>query len=71
MGFSPRSLLAWVKVAVAGGDPLGRGRATGTPSFDLDQAPPSAGQKTSRAVSRGGIVGPDDSPPEQHTCGRH
>lgn len=67
MGFSPRSLLAWFKVAIAGGDPLGRGGATGTPSFDVDVAPPSADQDTNRAVSGGGIVGPDDSPPEHHT----
>jgi hypothetical protein len=71
MGFSPRSLVAWVKVAIAGGDPLGRGGAMGTPSLRADEAPPSADQDTNRTVSGGGIVGPDDSPPEQHTPRGH
>lgn len=38
MRFSPRSLLAWIAVAIAGADPLGRDAATGIPLSDLAQA---------------------------------
>jgi hypothetical protein len=40
MRFSPRSLLAWIAVAIAGADPLGRDAATGIPLRDLSDAGP-------------------------------
>jgi len=43
MRFSPRSLLAWFKVVIAGGDPLGRGRLVGTTLSDLAEAGPDDG----------------------------
>jgi hypothetical protein len=38
MRFSPRSLLAWFKVVIAGGDPLGRGGLVGAALIDLAEA---------------------------------
>jgi hypothetical protein len=38
MRFSPRSLLAWFHVAIAGGDPLGRGAAMRMPGWERDEA---------------------------------
>jgi hypothetical protein len=38
MRFSPRSLLAWLRVAVAGGDPLGPCAAMEMPGWVLDEA---------------------------------
>ena len=38
----------------------GRGGALGTPSWTLDEAPPSADQEANAVVSGGGLVGPDD-----------
>lgn len=38
MRFSPRSLLAWIAVAIAGGEPLGRSGAMGTALLDLAEA---------------------------------
>lgn len=43
----------------------GRGGATGTPSHDLDEAPPSMAQETNWVVSGGGLVGADDSEPRR------
>jgi|EndMetStandDraft_8_1072994.scaffolds.fasta_scaffold124607_5 hypothetical protein len=43
MRFSPRSLLAWFKVVIAGGDPLGRGRLVGMALSDLAEAGPDDG----------------------------
>jgi hypothetical protein len=39
MTFSPRSLLAWIAVAIAGGDPLGHDPSMTAPSGDRDTAP--------------------------------
>jgi hypothetical protein len=53
-----RSLWAWCREVV------GRGGSTagplGIPSIDLDEAPPGIDQDANRAVSGGGMVGPDD-----------
>jgi hypothetical protein len=38
MRFSPRSLLAWIAVAIAGADPLCRDAAPGLPLSDLAEA---------------------------------
>jgi hypothetical protein len=40
MRFSPRSLWAWIAVAIAGGDPLGRDAATGMALSDLAEVGP-------------------------------
>lgn len=40
-----------------------RGGATGTPSHDADEAPPSLDQEVNRVVSGGGLVGVDDREP--------
>jgi hypothetical protein len=63
-----RSLVDWMK------DVVGRGRVSGggplgTPSHDLDEAPPGLDQESNRGVSGGGMVGPDDLP-EQHKAER-
>lgn len=42
-----------------------RGGATGTPSHDLDEAPPSLAQETNWVVSGGGLVGSDDTEPRR------
>jgi hypothetical protein len=39
MRFSPRSLLAWIAVAIAGGDPLGHDPSMATSLRDLAHAP--------------------------------
>jgi len=39
MRFSPRSLLAWIAVAIAGGDPLGQDAAMAMPLRDFRTAP--------------------------------
>jgi hypothetical protein len=47
------------------GGPEGRprsGQPMGTPSHDLDEAPPSLDQETNTVVSGGGLVGADDAP---------
>jgi hypothetical protein len=61
-----RSLREWVA------DVLGRGRLSGggplgTPSIDLDEAPPGFDQEANRAVSGGGMVGPDDEAASRKT----
>jgi len=38
----------------------GRGGPLGTPSWLLDEAPPSRSQEANWVVSGGGLVGPDD-----------
>lgn len=40
MRFSPRSLLAWFKVVIAGGESLGRGGLVGMALSDLAEAGP-------------------------------
>ncbi|MBM7506362.1 hypothetical protein JOE61_000176 [Nocardioides salarius] len=53
-------------VARRGGRPLtDRGGATGTPSHDLDEAPPSLAQETNWVVSGGGLVGRDGTEPRR------
>lgn len=42
-----------------------RGGATGTPSHDLDEAPPSLAQETNWVVSGGGLVGSGDTEPRR------
>jgi len=42
MRFSPRSLLAWIAVAIAGGDPLGPEASMATSLGDLENAPDRA-----------------------------
>jgi hypothetical protein len=59
MSLDVRSLREWVA------DLFGRGRFSGggplgTPSLDLDEAPPGIDQENNRAVSGNGMVGPDD-----------
>jgi hypothetical protein len=54
-----RSLWDWCR------DLIGRGRLSGggplgTPSLDLEEAPPDLDQDANRAVSGGGMVGPDE-----------
>lgn len=41
----------------------GRGGTLGTPSHDLDEAPPSTDQEANAVVSGGGLVGPEDGDP--------
>ena len=38
----------------------GEGGALGTPSWLPDEAPPSVDQENNKAVSGGGVVGPED-----------
>jgi hypothetical protein len=61
MSLDVRSLWDWCREVV------GRGPSTamplGTPSTDFDEAPPSIDQEANRAVSGGGMVGPDDQAP--------
>lgn len=45
--------------------PSGRGGATGTPSADLDEAPPSLAQETNWVVSGGGLVSHDGTAPRR------
>lgn len=45
--------------------PSGRGGATGTPSADLDEAPPSLAQETNWVVSGGGLAGHDGRSPRR------
>jgi len=40
MRFSPRSLLAWFAVVIAGGEPPGRGRAMALPQGELTESAP-------------------------------
>ena len=61
-----RSLGAWVR-DIFGWGRLAGGMPLGTPSLDLADASPSLGQETTRAVSGGGTVGPDDEPAHPHT----
>jgi hypothetical protein len=42
--------------------PLTDRGATGTPSHDLDEAPPSVDQEANRVVSGGGVVGDQHGP---------
>lgn len=43
-------------------EPTGRGTPMGTPSHDLDEAPPSADQEENEVVSGGGVVGDEEEP---------
>lgn len=42
-----------------------RGGATGTPTHDLDEAPPSLAQETNWVVSGGGLVSHDGTAPRR------
>lgn len=48
----------------------GRGGATGTPSHDLDEAPPSLDQEANQVVSGGGVVGDNDREGPSHKAKR-
>jgi len=56
-----RSLRQWVMAVTSRGHVPGGG-PLGTPSHDLDEAPPGVDQEANRGVSGGGTVGPDDQP---------
>jgi hypothetical protein len=66
MSVIPRSLLTRLGELLGGRDLRGRGGPTGTPSHDLDEAPPSVDQEANSAVSGGGIRGPGGRAPARH-----
>ena len=64
MPLDVRSLTQWVK-SVSGHERPHVGGSLGTPSHDLDEAPPGIDQEANRVVSGGGVAGVDGQP------GRH